>query len=120
MGRRRAWSCPERARRWGIHEIPRCVDHELDSRSPHAAGAADRIVDHSTRPGTGKEAAQNLHRIDPEFAKGDIQGAGFVFDGRSDVLRDPDDDRTLLVFDDRIRRRTDRFVYRFIKPKARE
>lgn len=74
------------------------------------------IIDHSARPGTGKEPAQDLHRIDEEFARRDIESAGFVFDGESKVLRNADDDRTLLVFDERVRRRTDRFVYRFLKP----
>ena len=76
------------------------------------------IIDHAAITGTGKEAAQELHRIDEEFAKKDIEAAGFAFDSASSVLRNPEDDRTLLVFDERIRRRTDRFVYRFIKTKA--
>lgn len=83
-------------------------------------GGVLAIIDHSAKPGTGKAAAQDLHRIDEEFAKEDIRAAGFVFDGESNLLRNPDDDRAILVFDDRIRRRTDRFVYRFIKAKARE
>jgi predicted methyltransferase len=73
------------------------------------------IVDHSAMPGTGETAAQDLHRIDESFARKDIESAGFVFDRESNVLRNPDDDRTMLVFDDRIRRKTDRFVYRFLK-----
>jgi predicted methyltransferase len=77
------------------------------------------IVDHSAKPGTEQRAAQDLHRIDEAFAKQDIEAAGFVFDTESNALRNPDDGRALLVFDDRIRRQTDRFVYRFIKAKAR-
>ena len=75
------------------------------------------IVDHSARQGTGSSSAQDLHRIDENFARKDIESAGFVFDGESSVLRNPDDDRLLPVFDERIRRKTDRFVYRFVKPK---
>ena len=84
------------------------------------SGGVLAVVDHSARRGTGKEAAQELHRIDEEFARRDFEAAGFVFDGASDVLRNPNDERTMEVFDDRVRRRTDRFVYRFIKPGARE
>jgi predicted methyltransferase len=73
------------------------------------------VVDHAAKLGTGKDSAQDLHRIDEEFARKDIESAGFVFDGESRVLRNPSDDRTLVVFDERIRRRTDRFVYRFVK-----
>jgi predicted methyltransferase len=73
------------------------------------------VVDHAAKLGTGKDSAQDLHRIDEEFARKDIEAAGFVFDGESRVLRNPNDDRTLVVFDESIRRRTDRFVYRFVK-----
>ena len=78
------------------------------------------IVDHSAESGTGKNAAQELHRIDESFAKADIESAGFVFARESNVLRNPDDDRSMLVFDDRIRRKTDRFVYRFLKANIRD
>ena len=44
------------------------------------------------------------------------QRAGFVFDGESDLLRNPDDDRSVNVFEPSIRGRTDRIVYRFRKP----
>jgi len=84
------------------------------------SGGILAIVDHAAKPGTGKEAAQGLHRIDEKFARKDIEAAGFVFDGELEVLRNPADERTMSVFDDRIRRRTDRFVFRFIKGKARD
>jgi predicted methyltransferase len=80
-------------------------------------GGVLAVLDHAAKPGTGKDAAQDLHRIDEAFARQDIEAAGFEFEQASDVLRNPDDDRSLLVFDDRIRRRTDRFVYRFRKPR---
>ena len=73
------------------------------------------VVDHSAIIGAGLGPAQELHRIDEVFAKQDIESAGFVFDGASETLRNPDDARTLGVFDEAIRRKTDRFVYRFIK-----
>ncbi len=75
------------------------------------------IVDHSAKPGTRAAAAQGLHRIDEEFARRDIEAAGFIFNGESNALRNPQDDRTRLVFEDRIRGTTDRFIYRFIKAK---
>ena len=83
-------------------------------------GGVLAIIDHSAKLGSGKTAAQELHRIDETFARRDIESAGFTFDGESDALRNPDDDRTIQVFDDRVRRRTDRFVYRFIKGKNGE
>ena len=85
-------------------------------RSSLKPGGVLVVIDHSAIADTGMSAAQNLHRIDEVFAKQDIQSAGFVFDGASDVLRNPDDTRTLSVFDEAISKKTDRFVYRFIKP----
>ncbi len=74
------------------------------------------IVDHAAREGSGATAVQALHRIEEAFVRADIESAGFVFDAASDVLRNPDDERSLNVFDDAIRRHTDRFVLRFRKP----
>jgi predicted methyltransferase len=76
-------------------------------------GGTLAIIDHAALPGTGNRAAQELHRIDEAFARFDLESAGFVFEASSDVLRNPDDDRKTSVFADSIRRRTDRFVYRF-------
>ena len=80
-------------------------------------GGTLAVIDVSAIPGTGKTADQDLHRIDEEFARKDIESAGFVFEGESKLLRNPGGDRTLLVFDECIRRKTDRFVYRFSKPE---
>jgi predicted methyltransferase len=84
-------------------------------RAALTPGGTLAVVDHVAVEGTGETAAQTLHRIDKDFAKKDIEAAGFVFEAESDVLRNPDDDHTLLVFDPKIRRKTDRFVYRFTK-----
>ena len=85
-------------------------------RSSLKPGGVLVVIDHSAIADTGMSAAQSLHRIDEVFAKQDIESSGFVFDGASDVLRNPDDTRTLSVFDEAIRKKTDRFIYRFIKP----
>jgi predicted methyltransferase len=73
------------------------------------------VIDHAAVTGTGNTAAQELHRIDEEFAKHDIERAGFKFEAQSDVLRNPADEHTLLSYDNAIRGHTDRFVYRFVK-----
>jgi len=73
------------------------------------------VVDHAGRKGTGNSEVKTLHRIEEDFAKQDIENIGFRLVGELDVLRNPDDDRTKLVFDESVRRKTDRFVYRFIK-----
>lgn len=78
-------------------------------------GGTLAVIDHSAKPGTGNSAAQDLHRIDEEFAKQDIESAGFKLERQSEVLRNSDDDRSIQVFDDKIRRKTDRFIYKFVK-----
>ena len=74
------------------------------------------VVDHSGRPGTGHTEVQTLHRIEGASLRAEVEAAGFVFDGETTVLANPADDRTVNVFDEAIRGRTDQFVYRFRKP----
>jgi predicted methyltransferase len=80
-------------------------------------GGAVVVVDHAAVAGSGATAAQHLHRIDEEYAVADWQRAGFELAARSDVLRNPDDDRSLNVFEDAVRHHTDRFVLRFVKAR---
>ena len=72
------------------------------------------MIDHVANPGGDTRAVvEALHRIDPATVRADFERAGFVFAGESNVLRNPQDDHSKLVFDPAIRGRTDRFVYRF-------
>ena len=80
-------------------------------------GAAFLIVDHSAQPGSGKAPAQELHRIDEAFAKKDLASHGFVLDDTYEGLRNPDDDRAVLVFDPKVRGKTDRFVHLYRKKR---
>jgi len=75
------------------------------------------VVDHVALPGETRATADKLHRIDPETVKADFKAAGFVLEGESDLLRMPSDDHAKLVFDPAVRGKTDRFVFRFRKPK---
>jgi predicted methyltransferase len=74
------------------------------------------IVDHVATTGSGNSAAQELHRIDPAFARAHIEAQGLRYIAGSDVLRRADDDYTLFVFDPAIRGKTDRFVQVYKKP----
>lgn len=74
------------------------------------------VADHSAVAGSGLKNTEDLHRIDREAVKAEVQKAGFVLDGETDALANPADDRTLKVFDPAIRGKTDRFVLRFRKP----
>lgn len=73
------------------------------------------VIDHSAVAGSESESAQKLHRIDESFARKDFERAGFTFSDSSDVLRNPMDTRTVGVFDEVIRGKTDRFVLLFSK-----
>ena len=82
-------------------------------------GATVAIIDHVANPGGNtREVADKLHRIDPAIVRADFERAGFVFEAESDILRNPADDHSLLVFDPKIRGKTDRVMYRFRKPAA--
>ena len=74
------------------------------------------VIDHVAAAGSGLKDTNTLHRIDPALVKREVEAAGFVFDGESNVLRNPADPLTATVFDKSIRGHTDQFVYRFRKP----
>jgi len=74
------------------------------------------VTDHHAETGSGDRDVQTLHRVDAELVKKEILAVGFVLEAESDILRNPEDERTLNVFKPEIRGKTDRFVYRFRKP----
>jgi predicted methyltransferase len=78
-------------------------------------GGTLAIIDHVAASGTGSSAAQALHRIDPAFARKDIESRGFKYVGSLDVLRNPADDHTKVVFDPAVRGHTDRFVDKYVR-----
>lgn len=81
-------------------------------------GAVVGIVDHVASPGADvRETVEKLHRIDPAVVRADFERAGFVLEAESPLLRNPADDHSLLVFDDKIRGKTDRFIFKFRKPE---
>ncbi len=71
------------------------------------------IVDHAAVDGSGSSAAQDIHRIEEAYTKQEIESSGFRLVTSSDALRNPDDDRSKMVFDKSIRGKTDRFVLLF-------
>jgi predicted methyltransferase len=80
-------------------------------------GAVIGVIDHIANPNDDTRATvEKFHRIDPAVVKADFERAGFQFVGSSDILRNPADDHTLLVFDPKVRGHTDRFVFKFRKP----
>jgi predicted methyltransferase len=80
-------------------------------------GAVIGVIDHIANPNDDTRATvEKLHRIDPAIVKADFERAGFEFVGSSDILRNPADDHTLLVFDPKVKGHTDRFIFKFRKP----
>jgi predicted methyltransferase len=75
------------------------------------------VLDHAATTGSGLANTEDLHRIDPAAVRQEVEKAGFVFAGQSDVLRNPADPHTAKVFDPEIRGHTDQFIYRFRKPR---
>ena len=81
-------------------------------------GAVVGIIDHVALPNSDtRGTVEKLHRIDPEVVKADFQRAGFELVGIRNFLRNPADDHSLIVFDPKVRGKTDRVVYRFRKPR---
>ena len=75
------------------------------------------VLDHAAKAGSGVEATETLHRIDPARVKSDVLAAGFKLDGQSSILANSADDLTKNVFDPSVRGHTDQFLLRFKKPK---
>ena len=74
------------------------------------------IIDHSARAGAVEDQVHPLHRIDQAVVRREVESVGFVYDGESQILRNPEDPRTASVFDPSIHGHTDQFFMRFHKP----
>ena len=74
------------------------------------------VLDHTAAAGSGFEATETLHRVDPEAVKKEVLAAGFKLDSESGVLKSTADDHTGKVFDSGVRGHTDQFVLKFRKP----
>jgi predicted methyltransferase len=75
------------------------------------------VLDHTAAAGSGIDATDTLHRIDPARVKADVLAAGFKLDAESSILANKGDDHSKNVFDPSVRGHTDQFLYRFKKPK---
>ena len=76
-------------------------------------GAVLGIIEHSSNPANDNRA---LHRGNESVTRAAAEAAGFTIAATSDLLRNPDDDRSKMVFDSSIRGKTDRFILRLQKP----
>lgn len=100
-------------------EMPDRADRIAMNRSIYNAlrpGGVYLVVDHRAEDGTGDSVIGDYHRIDEAFVREEIEAAGFRLDAESGLLSNPDDPRTISVFDPSIRGNTDRFVLLYRKP----
>ncbi len=101
------------------YRIPR-TDPAAFVKTLYAAtrpGGIVGIIDHVGAAGDTRAIVDKLHRIDPAVVKADFTAAGFVLEAESPLLANPRDDHDKLVFDPAIRGKTDRFLFRFRKPR---
>jgi len=87
--------------------------HVFDSLKP---GGVYFIVDHAAPDGTGATLSPKLHRIDKATVVAEVTAVGFRLAGESDILHNPADDHTKVVFDPSIRWHTDQFMLKFVRP----
>lgn len=73
------------------------------------------ILDHKAPIGSPAETGGQTHRIDPAIVIAFARAHGLKVVAQSDLLANAEDDRTLLVFDPAVRRKTDRFLIKFEK-----
>jgi predicted methyltransferase len=101
-------------------KIPR-MDPNAFLKAVYAAmkpGAVIGVIDHVANPNSDTRATvEKYHRIDPNVVKADFKRAGFVFVGSSDLLRNPADKHDVEVHDPSIAGKTDRFIFKFKKPR---
>jgi predicted methyltransferase len=76
------------------------------------------VLDHAAAAGAPTDVGNTLHRIDPAVIKQLATEAGFQLEEESALLANPEDDHTKGVFDPSIRRKTDQFLLRYVKPAA--
>jgi len=97
------------------------VDIAAFNRAVYAAlkpGGLYVILDHVAAPGSPANVTDTLHRIEPSVVRREVEAAGFVFDGQSNILANPNDPHTAGPFNKSIQGHTDQFIFRFRKPSA--
>jgi predicted methyltransferase len=80
-------------------------------------GGAYIVLDHRAAPDASADVTETLHRIDPATVRREVEAAGFVFDSESRILANPEDPRTIKVFDKSVQGRTDQFILKFRRPQ---
>jgi predicted methyltransferase len=103
---------------WISKDVDGVVRQVYDALKP---GGFVAIVDHAAPAGTGDTFAvdpKGQHRIDEALVKDKMLKAGFRLEAESQLLRNPDDDRTKPFFAPEMKgKNTDKFALLFRKPR---
>ena len=108
---------------WNVlyyHDLkPQGVDTAAFNRKIFAAlkpGGIYLVIDHKAEDGSGWRDAGTIHRMGVETIKQEVLAAGFELAVESDLLANPADDRTKMVFAPGTRGTTDQAFFVFRKP----
>lgn len=82
-------------------------------------GGVYLINDHAAAPGSPADVTSTLHRIEEATVIREVEAAGFKLEGKSKLLAHPGDDHTQKVFETGVRGKTDQFLLKFRKVKAK-
>jgi len=108
---------------WNVlyyHDLqPQGVDTAAFNRKIFQAlkpGGIYLVIDHKAEDGSGWRDAATVHRIGVETIKQEVLAAGFELALESDLLANPADDRSKMVFAAGTRGTTDQALFIFRKP----
>lgn len=73
------------------------------------------IIDHVAPAGSGSEAGNSIHRIDPEIIKDKMRTSGFTLVDEADFLQNLADPLDIPMWDPKVRGRTHRVVLKYSK-----
>jgi predicted methyltransferase len=108
---------------WNVlyyHDLqPQSVDTAAFNRKIFDAlkpGGIYLVIDHKAEDGSGWRDAATIHRMGVDTIKQEVLAAGFELALESDLLANPADDRTKMVFAPGTRGTTDQAFFIFRKP----
>ncbi|HUQ53412.1 MAG TPA: methyltransferase [Gammaproteobacteria bacterium] len=109
---------------WNVlyyHDLqPNGVDTAAFNRKIFTAlkpGGIFLVIDHKAEDGSGWRDAGTIHRMGVDTIKKEVLAAGFELALESDLLANPGDDRSKMVFAPGTRGTTDQAFFIFRKPK---
>ncbi len=81
-------------------------------------GGVVAVIDHVGEGKDTRALVEKTHRIDPAVVKADFARAGFTLAAESNMLANDTDDASKNVFHPAVRGKTNRFMYKFVKPAS--